>query len=167
MAFVSMKVGDANNDKVIWFDTERFSQFWILYNGVEITGINPIGDNSDFFWTHTDVFGVEIFDGFGVGEVSSHQGLGQPFEDTGDEVFLVIVGGAEKRNNRGIRCTVKCESANHIGMEEIGQYNIRIFLSDQSPKTENTWDIEEAGGMYCLDYDTGRDKLRCQFAKFL
>ena len=73
------------------------------------------------------MFGIKIFHGLRIGEVLFDQWLGQPFDNTGNQVFWVIVGGTEKRNNRGIGYVVEAHPANHISMKEIGNDDRWLF----------------------------------------
>ena len=100
MTFVDMQVGDTDNDETSRFDMKRCFEFWICGDGIEITDIDTVGDDRDFFGLHTEMFGVEILDCFGVGEILSDKRTRQPFKDAGDKVFRVIVGGAEKGDDR-------------------------------------------------------------------
>lgn len=96
MTLVYVEVGDADDGEIVGRDAERFFKFRIRENGVKIFDIETIGNDGDFFWLNADVFDIKIFDGFGVGEIFFDERFGDPFEDTRNEVFRMVVGSAKK-----------------------------------------------------------------------
>lgn len=126
MPFIYMEVGDADDDKIIRRDAEGFPEFRIRRDGTEIFYVDTVRDDSYFFWAHPDVFDVEIFHGDGVGEILIDQWFGNPFEDARDEVFRMVVSGAEEWNDRCLSYSEK-KSAEHVGMEEVGDDDVRGF----------------------------------------
>lgn len=144
MAFIYMKVGDADDDEIIRVDTEGFPEFGIRRDGIKVFDVDTIRDDSNFFRMHTDVFDIEIFDSLGVGEVATYEWLGRPFEDACDEIFRMIVGRAEEGDDWNIFYSQE-NLAEHIGMEEIGDDDIRTLAKDELSEAKDTRNIEYAG----------------------
>ena len=79
MAFVWVEIGDTDDDEIILINAERFLEFRIWYDGIEIFDINAVRNDSDFFRLYADILHIEIFDGCGVGEIMSDKWFGEPF----------------------------------------------------------------------------------------
>jgi len=171
MAFVYMEVGDADDDEIIRVDTEGFPEFRIGRDGVEISDVDAIRDDSNFFRMHADVFDIEIFHGDGVGEILIDEGSSHPFEDACDEIFRMVVGRTEEgddgdlfgcgdwiassktpRKDGGEGSEEK--AAEHIGMEEVGDDDIRTLTTDELSEAKDTRNIEYAGAGDGFDGDT-------------
>lgn len=140
MTFVYMEIGDADDDEVGRSDAEGLPEIRIRGDGVEIFDVDTIWNGSDFFRRYADAFDIEIFDCLGISEIAIDQWSGHPLEDTGDEIFRVIVGRAEKGDDGdffemrfldklGMTMREK-KAANHVGMKEVSDDDIRRLFDD-------------------------------------
>ncbi len=108
---------------------------------------------------------IEIFDGFGVGEVMPDERASQPCKEARDEVPRMVVGGPEKGyDRRPAGCPSEGESADHISMKEIGNDDVRAITSHESAETEEAREVEEGSAAEHGNRETGRDELRRECA---
>ena len=158
MTLVGMEIGDADDDEIIRLDSERFSQFRIRGDGIEICDVDTVRNDGYFLRLYADIFDIEIFDRFGVGKILIDEWFGEPFNDASNEIFRMIVGGTKEGDDRSILRS-KQKPAEHISVKEIGNDNIRIFFPDEFAETENTRNIEKAVAMNRFDCDTSRNEF--------